>query len=172
MAKIIQRLETGRFSLQRNISSGIWDHQSKNLQAGTYLWSTAWPGRNTTTHRCFKSCLVYKLFHPSVAREVNSIYMRQSAIITRLTENNPSPCQPILQRPAPSQMWKANPDTASTGLGACLGFTSSRWSQLLTPPWHRLCAALTSVNMSYCLPTWQGRFPVFIHCLVSPNQCQ
>lgn len=33
------------------------------------------------------------------------------------------------------------------------------------------CGALTSVNMSYCLPTWQKSFPVFIHPLSSPNRC-
>lgn len=31
--------------------------------------------------------------------------------------------------------------------------------------------ALTSGNMSYCLPTWQKGFSVFIHPLASPNWC-
>lgn len=33
------------------------------------------------------------------------------------------------------------------------------------------CGALTSVNMSYCLPTWQKSFPVSTHPLASPNRC-
>lgn len=124
MVKIIQRLETGRFSPWGNISSGIWDHQSKDLQAGTSLWSTAWPGRSTTTHRCFKTCLIYKLFHPSVTREVNSIYMRQPAIITRLTENTP------LSLPAhPSATW-SRPDVKDRPRH------SLHWTGC--PPWFHL----------------------------------
>lgn len=32
------------------------------------------------------------------------------------------------------------------------------------------CGALTFVNMSYCLPTWQTSFPVSIHSLGSPKR--
>lgn len=179
----MQRLETGKFILWGNISSGIQDHQKNDLQPGTKLWGAAWPGRSATIHRCFKTCLVYKLFCPSITREVNSIYMRQPAI-TRLTESSPPlPTSPSFSNLLASQMRKLDPDKDPRRLHRA---QLPAWvlpppaeAKRLTLPWQRqlsaeprLCGALTSVNMSYCLPTWQGRFPVFIHSLVSPNQCQ
>lgn len=72
--------------------------------------------RSTTTEGCFKTCLVYKLFHPSITRDIHLLYTRQPAI-TRLTENSPpSPCQPILQQPAPRWTPKLDPGKASLGL--------------------------------------------------------
>lgn len=49
-------------------------------------------------------------------------------------------------------------------------WTSVSRSLVLTA--GQLCTgALTSVNMSYCLPTWPRGFPVSIQPLASPNRC-
>lgn len=49
-------------------------------------------------------------------------------------------------------------------------WTSVSRSLVLTA--GQLCTgALTSVNMSYCLPTWPRGFPVSTHPLASPNRC-
>lgn len=121
----MQRLETGKFILWGNISSGIQDHQKNDLQPGTKLWGAAWPGRSATIHRCFKTCLVYKLFCPSITREVNSIYMRQPAI-TRLTESSPlsPPAHPSATcSQARCESWtQARTPADFTGLSCLPGF--------------------------------------------------